>query len=128
MTRTSSFLLLLLTTSLSAKVPFNEHIAPLIHENCTGCHRPGQTGPFSLISYRDVKKRALTIEDVLLDRYMPPWKPVNKNLHYANDRRLSEKEIDLFSEWVEAGTSEGDPGKAPKAPEYPSGCQILIEP
>ena len=57
---------------LAADVTFNEHIAPLIHENCTGCHRPDQAGPFSLITYRDVKKRSGTIEDVLLDRYMPP--------------------------------------------------------
>ncbi len=125
-TRSSLALLLLsgLALPLSAKVTFNEHIAPLIHENCTGCHRPGQTGPFKLITYRDVKKRALTINDVILDRYMPPWKPVNGNLHYANDRRLSEEEIDLFGEWVKAGTPEGDSRKASKPPEYPSGWYL----
>ena len=91
MIRTSFSLLLILAPLLpsSAKVTFNEHIAPLIHQNCTGCHRPGQNGPFHLISYRDVRKRALTINDVILDRYMPPWKPVNKKMNYANDRRLT---------------------------------------
>ena len=126
MPRSSLALLILpgLALPLSAKVTFNEHIAPLIHENCTGCHRPGQTGPFELITYRDVRKRALTINDVILDRYMPPWKPVNGNLHYANDRRLSEKEIELFGEWVKAGTPEGDAKQAPKLPEYPSGWYL----
>lgn len=117
-------LLLALAAPLAAKVTFNEHIAPLIHENCTGCHRPEQSGPFSLITYRQVKKRSSTIEDVLLDRFMPPWKPVNSNIHFANDRRLSKDEIELFSAWVKDGTPEGDPKKAPKAPQYPSGWYL----
>jgi hypothetical protein len=117
-------LLLALAAPLAAEVTFNEHIAPLVHQNCTGCHRPEQSGPFSLITYRDVKKRSRTIEEVLLDRYMPPWKPVNTNIHFANDRRLSDEEIKLFSAWVNDGTPEGDPGKKPKPPEYPSGWYL----
>jgi hypothetical protein len=114
----------LIAAPLAAEVTFNEHIAPLIHQNCTGCHRPDQSGPFSLITYQDVKKRSGTIEDVLQDRYMPPWKPVNRNLHYANDRRLGQEQIDLFSKWVAGGTPEGDPKKQPKVPDYPSGWYL----
>lgn len=115
-----TFLLVALATPLAAEVTFNEHIAPLVHENCTGCHRPGQSGPFQLITYKDVRKRSSTIEEVLLDRYMPPWKPVNTNLHFANNRRLTDKQIATFGEWVKAGTPEGDPKKKPTPPEYPS--------
>ncbi|NNC86963.1 MAG: EF-hand domain-containing protein [Akkermansiaceae bacterium] len=103
-----------------AEVTFNEHIAPVIHGKCSSCHRPGQSGPFSLITYKEVKKKSGTIEEVLLDRYMPPWKPVNDNVHFANDRRLSEGEIEAFSAWVEAGCPEGDAAKKPEPPEYPS--------
>ena len=104
-----------------AKGPtFNKDIAPIIHENCTGCHRPGQSGPFSLITYRDVKRRSGTIEEVVTDRYMPPWKPVNGEVHYANDRRLSKAEIELLTAWVEADCPEGDPEEAPVPPKYPS--------
>ncbi len=35
-------------------VTFAEHIAPIVHANCTPCHRPGQAGPFDLITYGDV--------------------------------------------------------------------------
>ena len=108
----------------AAEVTFNEHIAPLIHQNCSGCHRPEQSGPFSLITYRDVKKRSGTIEEVLLDRYMPPWKPVNTNLHYANDRRLSDEEIALFTKWVEADCPEGPANRKPRRPDYPSGWYL----
>lgn len=31
-------------------------IKPIIDEHCTGCHRKGQTAPFSLESYEDIKK------------------------------------------------------------------------
>ena len=126
MIRTFFSLLLILAPLLpsSAKVTFNEHIAPLVHQNCTGCHRAGQNGPFHLISYRDVRKRALTINDVILDRYMPPWKPVNKKMNYANDRRLTDEEIELFGKWVEEGMPEGDSSKSPKLPDYPSGWYL----
>lgn len=117
-------LLLLSPGSLLAEVTFNEHIAPLVHQKCTSCHRPEQSGPFSLITYRDVKKKSRTIEEVLLDRYMPPWKPTNTNVHFANDRRLSDKEIALFSKWVEGGAPEGDPEKKPTPPKYPSGWYL----
>ncbi len=113
-------LLSLFTISSMAETTFNDNIAPLIHENCTGCHRPGQSGPFPLITYQDVRKRSGTIEEVLLDRYMPPWKPVNENIHFANDRRLSDEEIELFRAWVKAGTPEGDPKKKPVLPDFPS--------
>ena len=108
----------------AAEPTFNADIAPLIHNNCTSCHRPQQSGPFPLITFRDVKKRSGTIEEVLLDRYMPPWKPVNEDVHFANDRRLSEAEIKLFSAWVEAGCPEGDPAKESEVPEFPSGWYL----
>ena len=33
-------------------------IKPIIDEHCTDCHRKGQTAPFSLESYEDVKKKS----------------------------------------------------------------------
>ena len=30
-------------------VTFNEHIAPILFANCSRCHRPGESGPFSLL-------------------------------------------------------------------------------
>jgi hypothetical protein len=36
---------------------FTEHIAPIVFNNCTSCHRPGEAAPFALMSYADVKKR-----------------------------------------------------------------------
>ena len=47
-----------------ADITFNRDVAPVIFERCSGCHRPGEIGPFSLLSYRDVRQRATQIVDV----------------------------------------------------------------
>ena len=104
-------------------VTFHEDIAPLIHQRCTECHRPGESAPFSLINYDDVAKRSKTIEAVIDDRYMPPWHPVPGFGEFANTRRLSDDEIALYHQWVAAGKPEGDPAKAQEPPKFPQGWQ-----
>ena len=42
-------------------VSYTRDVAPVIYANCTGCHRPGESAPFSLITYEDVRRRARTI-------------------------------------------------------------------
>lgn len=55
---------------------FTKDIAPIVFAKCAGCHRPNQVGPFPLLTYADVKKRARLIAQVVSQRIMPPWKPV----------------------------------------------------
>jgi hypothetical protein len=56
-------------------VTFNKDIAPIVLNYCAPCHRPGESGPFNLLNYDDVKKRARQIATVTGRRYMPPWLP-----------------------------------------------------
>ncbi len=105
-------------------VTFNEHIAPIVHKNCTVCHREGQAGPFKLITYREVSKRARLILDVAEERYMPPWKPVPGHNEFANERTLSDGEIALIRKWIDDGRPEGDPSKAPKPPAFEEGWML----
>lgn len=104
------FLLFLLGmgTKLAAQTPtFNKDIAPIIHNNCTPCHRPGEAAPFSLITYEDVSKRAKFIKEVVESRFMPPWKPANNYVHFANDRSLSQQDINTIVQWIDAKAPEG---------------------
>jgi hypothetical protein len=39
----------------STRVTFARDIAPIGFEHCAPCHRPGQAGPFSLLSYADYR-------------------------------------------------------------------------
>ncbi|RYD84540.1 MAG: hypothetical protein EOP84_05220 [Verrucomicrobiaceae bacterium] len=103
---------------------FTEHIAPLVYEKCAGCHRDGMNAPFTLLTYAQVKKRALQLADVTEDRVMPPWHADRGVVEYANDRSLNEDQIALLRRWVEAGAPEGDPAKLPPLPKFPEGWQL----
>lgn len=108
------------------KVTFTEHIAPIIHQNCSPCHRPGESGPFPLITYQEVSKRASFIQHVTEARYMPPWRADRHYQSYANEKGLSQVEIDLIEQWVEQGALKGPRRKMPELPQFPEGSQIGI--
>ena len=110
--------------SVADEVTFNRNVAPILLEHCATCHRPGQSGPFSLLSYSDARKRARQIVSVTRDRFMPPWLPKPGSHRFVGDRRLSDKEIDIFAQWVAGGMAEGDPEEFPVAPKWPEGWQL----
>ena len=111
------------STDSSAPVTFNAHIAPIVHAKCASCHRPGQAGPFDLLTYDDVAVRARTIQAVIHSGYMPPWKPVNDNVRFANDRRLSQQEKTLIEQWIAQGKPRGM-GNAPSPPKFAEGWML----
>lgn len=112
--------LLSVQISASAQTPsytFYEHIEPIIHKNCTPCHRPGQAGPFSLITFEDVSKKGDFIARVTKSRYMPPWKADRNFQHYRNERFLTENEIEMIQVWVHDGMAKGKKNKKAKIAE-----------
>jgi hypothetical protein len=114
--------LLILAGGLSGATPtFNRDIAPLLYENCAGCHRPGQVAPFSLLTYQDASKRAAQIAAVTSSRYMPPWKAEPGYGHFQNERRLSDEQLATIREWASHGAPEGDPKQKPAPQEFASG-------
>ena len=56
-------------------------------------------------------------------RYMPPWHAEPGYGDSKGARSLSEAEIDLIAEWIEAGAREGL-GNAPEPSEFPSGWTL----
>ena len=69
------WLLPLLATAQPVAPTFARDIAPIVREYCTSCHRPDGIGPFSLLTFDDVRSRAQLIAQVTGKRGMPPWKP-----------------------------------------------------
>ncbi|HEX3800649.1 MAG TPA: cytochrome c [Verrucomicrobiae bacterium] len=102
---------------------FNADIAPIIYQNCSSCHRPGEAAPFSLLSYHDAVRKARMIAKLTGSRTMPPWKAQAASYEYRDDRRLTDAQIALIQEWVAAGTPEGS-GTAPEPPKFTSGWQL----
>lgn len=106
------------------KPSFCREIAPIIFEHCAPCHRPGQSAPFSLLEYRQVRKRAQEILKVTLGGFMPPWLPEPGYARFANERRLSGEQLDLLTQWVKTGMEEGDPSHLPELPRWTEGWQL----
>src|SRR5215468_2745966 len=91
------------------RVTFSRDLAPIVFRACAPCHHPGEAGPFSLLTYGDVKSHARQIADVTQKRIMPPWLPEQGEFKFNDDLHLSREEIALFQKWVEAGMLEGPP-------------------
>jgi len=103
-------------------VTFSADIAPIVYHYCAPCHRPGESGPFSLLTYTDVKKHARQIADVTQRRYMPPWLPDPGP--FQDQLRLTDDQIRIFAEWAAAGAPEGDPTETPAPPKFTEGWQL----
>lgn len=101
-------------------VTFNKDIAPVLFKHCAECHRPGETAPFSLLTYSDAKKRARQIAEITAKRIMPPWLPEPGYGHFKEERRLSDAVIKRINEWVEQGGVEGNAANRPPIPEFKS--------
>ena len=109
---------------LDRPLTFNRDIAPIVFERCSGCHRPDESGPFDLLTYRDVKKRGAQIVRVTKSRFMPPWLPEPGVVEFHGDMRLSDVEVEAFARWWEQGATEGDSADLPPLPEFSSGWRL----
>ena len=103
---------------------FTKDIAPILFQNCTTCHRPGEVAPFALTNYKEAKKHARQIADVTSDKIMPPWKPEAGHGDFLGERRLPEPQIRLIDQWAKAGAPEGDPAALPPLPKFTEGWML----
>ncbi len=126
---------------LAAAPPtFSHDIAPIVYQYCAPCHRPGEAGPFPLLTYQDVKSHATQIADVTRRRYMPPWLPEpsknaspepSKNASpesgrgaFKDELRLTADQIQTLGDWVAAGAPEGSRSETPPVPGFTEGWQL----
>jgi len=107
-----------------AKVTFNRDIAPIVYQYCAACHRPGEAGPFRLLTYQDVKSHGRQIMAVTHTRFMPPWPPEPGELKFADERRLSDQQIATIKAWVDQGMLEGKAADLPPRPKFVEGWQL----
>ncbi|MDP6928298.1 MAG: hypothetical protein QF412_01225, partial [Planctomycetota bacterium] len=106
------------------KVTFTEHVAGIIFNNCTRCHRPDNIAPFPLTNYKEVRKRARMIQRVVEDRIMPPWLPVKGHGEFEDTLRMDQKDVDTIIAWVKGGRVEGNSKLLPEMPDFPSGWNL----
>ncbi|MGH9330770.1 MAG: tetratricopeptide repeat protein [Vicinamibacterales bacterium] len=111
-------------TNAAPEITFSRDVAPIVFSRCAPCHRPGEVGPFSLLTYEDVKRRARQIASVTAARVMPPWPPEPGHGEFAGERRLSHAEIATIQRWVASGAPEGNRADLPPAPTWKRGWQL----
>lgn len=118
--------LIAITVPISAQqeVTFSEHIAPIIYNNCTNCHREGEIGPMPFTNYDQVAAWGAMIGYVTEIKYMPPWKADPEYSRFLDERFLTDEEIQLIKSWVDNGMPQGDPNLEPDLPEFPEGSQV----
>jgi Flp pilus assembly protein TadD len=123
---TGSLLLFVCLCNLlpAEQVTFHKDIAQIIYQYCAPCHHTGGIGPFPLVSYADVRKHASQIVAVTQRRYMPPWPPEPGYGDFVGERRLSNQQLQMISEWVQQGAPEGDPAAGPPAPQFTTEWQM----
>jgi len=106
------------------KVSFSGGVAEILQNRCQNCHRPGQVGPFSLLTYDDARKHSGMIREVVTERRMPPWYADPRYGHFVNDRSLSAKERATLLAWVDQGTPLGEAKDVPPPQTFPEGWSI----
>jgi peroxiredoxin len=107
----------------TAKVTYYKDVLPILQNHCQQCHRPGEVGPFALMTYRHAVNWAGDIKEYTQSRQMPPWKPV-AGPAFQNERKLSDHDIATLAAWVDGGTPAGDPKDAPPPRKFVQGWQL----
>lgn len=101
--------------SAQTDVTFAGDVAPILQRSCQTCHRTGQMGPMSLVTYEETRPWARAIRTKVSDRSMPPWH-LDRTVgiqEFENDISLSDDEVDTIVRWVDAGAPLGNPAEMP---------------
>lgn len=103
---------------------FYKDIVPILQANCQTCHRPGEIAPMSLLGYEDARPWARAIKAAVLDKKMPPWFADPGYGHFANERRLSDRDVETIRAWVDGGAPEGKKSDAPRPRTFENGWNL----
>jgi hypothetical protein len=128
----SVFATLSLAATCSAAAPtFYADVLPILQNHCQECHREGAIGPMPLTTYKETRPWAQAIRANVIGRKMPPWFADPCCGTFANDRSLTEDEIQTLANWAAARGPAGDPKDAPAPRIWPtdsSGAVALAAP
>jgi peroxiredoxin len=105
-------------------ITYTNQIARIMQKNCQECHRPGQIGPLSLLTYKQAASWAGTIREVVEDRRMPPWHADPQYGKFANNRSLAKSDRDTLLAWIDQGCPKGDDKDLPPPKEFVEGWTI----
>jgi mono/diheme cytochrome c family protein len=103
---------------------FTKDVAPILQKNCQVCHRPGEAGPFSMLTYEQTRPWAAAMKEAVVTRKMPPWFADPHYGKFTNANALTQSEIDTIAAWADAKAPKGDPKDLPAPVNFVEGWQI----
>jgi len=100
--------------SATGTITYARDVSRILQKRCQECHRPGQVGPMSLLSYEDALSWQGMIQEVVEEGRMPPWHADPKYGHFTNDRSLTKQERETLLGWIKQGCPKGDMKDLPR--------------
>lgn len=94
-------------------VTFSADVKGILQENCLRCHRPDGIGPFSMLTYRDVRPWARAIKQVFLSNSLG-----------THSFLIDRKEIETLVLWADTGAKEGAADEVSVEPAFADRWQI----
>ena len=82
----------------AAAPTYYRDVLPILQKNCQSCHRPGQIGPFSMMTFETTRPWVRAIKTRVVNRQMPPWFADPHAGQFANDTSLRQADIDTIVE------------------------------
>jgi hypothetical protein len=101
---------------------FTKDVAPIFQEKCQVCHRSGQMGPMSLVTYQEVRPWVRSIRTKVATRMMPPWH-LDTTVgikRFKNDISLTDDQVETIVRWVDQGAAQGETKDMPAPKRWPS--------
>ncbi|XZE17914.1 redoxin family protein [Pirellulaceae bacterium SH449] len=109
-------------------VTYSKQVSRILQQRCVSCHREDEIGPMDLSNYEDASAWADMILEVVNEGRMPPWHASPEYGHFANDRRMTQDEIDTLNQWVSQGLARGVASEDPEPLPVVQGWQLPREP
>jgi mono/diheme cytochrome c family protein len=103
---------------------FNKDVAPIFYKKCVSCHRPGDIGPMSLLTWANARPYVRAIRTRVTAGTMPPWHADGPEGTFTNDRRLTEAERATVLKWAENGAPKGNDADLVPPPAFVQGWSI----
>ncbi len=114
----SALVVILNSCNNSEQPTFTNRIAPIIYKNCTPCHRTGEAGGYSFVTYQEIARHADLIAAVTKDGYMPPWPADTAYSRFCDEFVLTQSELEALQVWAKTGAPLGDENTIPKPPDF----------
>jgi peroxiredoxin len=103
---------------------FTKDVLPVLQKHCQDCHRPGEIGPFSLLTFKQAVAWSDAIREAVTDGRMPPWHADPAHGSFRNERRLTDAERKALLGWIDQGCAKGNDTDAPPARTFVDGWQL----